>query len=357
MRNPNSRYARRNPFGAGFDAGGSVQSNVGAGGAGPYQPPAQQGWSGTSQGFGGGKGSGYGTGKGGYGMQGQNQNYGPGFGQQQGQGFSVPWGYFNQAQQYNPLLYAGLSNIGMMPRPWQYGNSMPLFQSGNTFNQYTPQQPQQTQSGGGGFSVLPNFDQNGQIISIPNGVTWGTPSGGGEPNWIYNGSHTTQNQIPGFGDPGAGTPLNQYTGPGPWGPGTGGGGGGGGGGSQFAGYQQLPSGQYMPNNQLNATQLANGPPNSMAGSATPTVNPWEGVGGFHAAHGGAIPDEGMGGNMEVEPPFKRDDGTPREQMEMQRDFIENYPFDELPPLKEPQWVPSDVPTGNSQDGQWMKLRL
>lgn len=61
--------------------------------------------------------------------------------------------------------------------------------------------------------------------------------------------------------------------------------------------------------------------------------------------------------MEVEPPFKRDDGTPRDQMEMRRDFIDSYPFNELPALTEPEWVPSDVPTGNKQNGQWMKLRF
>jgi hypothetical protein len=45
-------------------------------------------------------------------------------------------------------------------------------------------------------------------------------------------------------------------------------------------------------------------------------------------------------------------------MDLRRDFIDSYQFRDLPPLEEPQWVPSDVPTGTlSRDGQWMKLQL
>lgn len=223
--------------------------------------PQQQGWTGTSGGGGGGgfggsgKGGSYGGPSmgggggwnwgGGYGGMpswgfggapgymtggyGLGQNYGPGFGQQQQQPgqqpFSVPFGYFNQMQQYNPMLYAGFQN--MPQQPWHYANPAPLFQSHNTFNQAPPPPPPPPQQAGGkggipstsnGFSILPNFDQNGQIVSIPQGVTWGTPSDGGAPNWIYNGSHTSQDvpNMPGaFGSPGA-IPLSQYTGPGPW---------------------------------------------------------------------------------------------------------------------------------------------
>ncbi len=349
----NSRYARRNPFGAArYDIGGPVQSNVGSGGPGPMPRP---GWSGTSQGgFGGsGKGGGYGMGGfGGMGMPGQagmNQNYGPGFGQQQGQGFSVPWGYFNQMQQYNPLLYAGFAS--MLPRPWQYGNPSPapLFQSQNTFNQYTPPQQQQPSGGGGGgFSILPNFDQNGQIISIPQGVTWGTPSAGGAPNWIYQGSHTSQEPIPGFGNPAAGTPLNQYTGPGPWSGGT------------------PPPAGGPGTGQQNTTG-----PFSMAGSAGPTpMNPWEGVGGMHAARGGAV--EGRGGGEMQSGPF--DDGMcdSKGALSEQMRLIDANPC--VPPrmgqqplpggeqeLYAPDWVPADQPTEHMDEknfpGMWLKRRL
>lgn len=268
----NSPYARRNPFGGAFDNGGQVGSNVGAGTQTMQYntAPPSQGWGGTSQGYGGsGKGGGYGMGKGGGmggGMGGMYNGYGTNYAPNYNQQFNVPAGYFSSVSQYNPLLYAGLMNFGQ-PRPWQYGNplSQPLFQSQNTFNQAQPQPTPQPQSGGGGggFSILPNFDQNGQIISIPQGVTWGTPDSGGAPNWIYNGSHTSETMpnMPGaFGSPGA-IPLNQYTGPGPWGGGTGG---------------------------LNATQIANGPPTSMAADAPAAMNPWEGIGGFHAKRGGRI---------------------------------------------------------------------
>lgn len=313
MMRANSPYARRNPFGGAFDNGGQVGSNVGAGAQTMQYTPPSQGWSGTSQGYGGsGKGGGYGMGKGGGmggGMGGMYNGYGTNYAPNYNQQFNVPAGYFSSVSQYNPLLYAGLMNFGQ-PRPWQYGNplSQPLFQSQNTFNQAQPQPTPQPQSGGGGggFSILPNFDQNGQIISIPQGVTWGTPDSGGAPNWIYNGSHTSETMpnMPGaFGSPGA-IPLNQYTGPGPWGGGTGGGnasgdninggvggytdtfysntappGSGGGGGSGLKG-----SGQ----SGLNATQIANGPPTSMAAAAPAPMNPWEGIGGFHAKRGGRI---------------------------------------------------------------------
>jgi hypothetical protein len=64
----------------------------------------------------------------------------------------------------------------------------------------------------GNFSVLPNFDQNGRIVSIPQGVNYSVPIDGGAPAWNYQGYTQTAQPIPGFGDPGAGTPIGQYTG-------------------------------------------------------------------------------------------------------------------------------------------------
>jgi hypothetical protein len=58
-------------------------------------------------------------------------------------------------------------------------------------------------------------------------------------------------------------------------------------------------------------------------------------------------------------PIGYDPGDQKLQMEIRRDFIDTFPYrdDQLPLLEEPRWVPSDVATGNSQDGKWMKLQL
>lgn len=64
----------------------------------------------------------------------------------------------------------------------------------------------------GNFTVLPNFDQNGRIISIPQGVNYSVPIDGGAPAWNYQGYTQTAQPIPGFGDPAAGVPIGQYTG-------------------------------------------------------------------------------------------------------------------------------------------------
>jgi hypothetical protein len=58
------------------------------------------------------------------------------------------------------------------------------------------------------------------------------------------------------------------------------------------------------------------------------------------------------------PDHDRYDGTKAQQIELNRDAIESKPpLQQWMPLFEPQWVPSDVPTGNRYDGQWMKLQL
>jgi hypothetical protein len=57
-------------------------------------------------------------------------------------------------------------------------------------------------------------------------------------------------------------------------------------------------------------------------------------------------------------PISYDPGDRKHQMELHRDFIDTMPFKDGPPLTEPEWVPSDVPTNTrSRDGQWMKLQL
>jgi hypothetical protein len=144
-----------------------------------------------------------------------------------------------------------------MPRPWQYNNPMPLFQSQNTFNQAAPPPPQQQPSGGGPVgAALPNFDQNGRIVSIPQGVSW-NPT---ENRWDYGGALRPENaNNAGNNWFNGAIPIEQYTG-------------------------TLPPNPYVntPENPLGAT-------------------PWLGVGGFHAARGGAV----EGGSERQPSPFLR----------------------------------------------------
>lgn len=144
------------------------------------------------------------------------QQYGAGT--NQAEGFLGPTGAGSVGHFANVYDYADAYR-----RPWEAATAAPS-------------------GGGGGGGPLPNFDQNGAIVSIPQGVSWVTDPATGQSNWGYNGALGNYPAPHNEGNAwfAGATPIGQYTG-------------------------AMPPNPYVatPSNPLGAT-------------------PWLGVGGFRA---------------------------------------------------------------------------